>query len=178
MLGCNRIVVFLSNLGVIKLPEEYEKYVTTFSTFASTDDIQLCVCSYKNDLILNFSSHFVSKDIERSFLKEIQKEIDAELQLKREKRDRLEMESSYVWRDVHKLQEELEELEKEIQETEVEETVVAEVAEDLLVPCAFPASFCFLHSSTDIYAIVSLLIHLTSWKFSYLRYTEDIPCKS
>lgn len=66
----------LSNLGVIKLPEEYEKYVTTFSTFASTDDIQLCVCSYKNDLILNFSSHFVSKDIERSFLKELQKEID------------------------------------------------------------------------------------------------------
>ena len=66
----------LSNLGVIKLPEEYEKYVTTFSAFASTDDIQLCVCSYKNDLILNFSSHFRSKDIERSFLKEIQKELD------------------------------------------------------------------------------------------------------
>ncbi len=65
----------LSNLGIIKLPTEYEKYVTTFSAIASTEDIHLCVCSYKNDLVLNFSSHFVSKDIERNFLKEIQKEI-------------------------------------------------------------------------------------------------------
>ena len=53
--------------------------------------------------------------------KEIQKEIDAELQNKREKRDRLEMESSYVWRDVHKLQEELEELEKEIEAKRIRE---------------------------------------------------------
>ena len=66
----------LSNLGVIKLPEEYEKYVTTFSAIASTEDLHLCVCSYKNDLVLNFSSHFVSKDIERAFLKELQKEIN------------------------------------------------------------------------------------------------------
>ena len=66
----------LSNLGIIKLPEEYEKYVTTFSAIASTEDLHLCVCSYKNDLVLNFSSHFVSKDIERAFLKEIQKEIN------------------------------------------------------------------------------------------------------
>ena len=53
--------------------------------------------------------------------KEIQKEIDFELQTKREKRDRLEMESSYVWRDVHKLQEELEELEKEIEAKKLKE---------------------------------------------------------
>ena len=66
----------LSNLGIIKLPEEYEKYVTTFSAIASTEDLHLCVCSYKSDLVLNFSSHFVSKDIERAFLKELQKEIN------------------------------------------------------------------------------------------------------
>ena len=66
----------LSNLGIIKLPEEYEKYVSTFSAIASTEDLHLCVCSYKNDLVLNFSSHFVSKDIERAFLKELQKEIN------------------------------------------------------------------------------------------------------
>lgn len=53
--------------------------------------------------------------------KEIQKEIDAELQLKREKRDRIEMESSYVWRDMHKLQEELEEIEQEIETKKIKE---------------------------------------------------------
>ncbi len=47
--------------------------------------------------------------------KELQKEIDVELHAKREKRDRLEMESSYVWRDVQMLKEELEELEQEIE---------------------------------------------------------------
>ena len=53
--------------------------------------------------------------------KEIQKEIDAKLQAKREKRDRIEMESSYVWRDVHKLKEELEELEGEIEAKRIKE---------------------------------------------------------
>lgn len=53
--------------------------------------------------------------------KEIQKEIDAELQKKREKRDRIEMESTYVWRDIHKSQEELEELEEEIEVKKIKE---------------------------------------------------------
>lgn len=66
----------LSNLGIIKLPLEYSDYVDYFTAVASTDDLQLTVCSFKNELVLGFSSHFISKDIERSFLKEIQKEID------------------------------------------------------------------------------------------------------
>lgn len=69
----------LSNLGIIKLPEEYEKYVKSFSVIASTEDLQLTICSFKNDLVLSFSSHLVSKDIERSFLKEIQREIDEKI---------------------------------------------------------------------------------------------------
>lgn len=53
--------------------------------------------------------------------KEIQKEIEANLQAKREKRERFEMESSYVWRDVHKLRDELEEIEKEIEMKKIKE---------------------------------------------------------
>lgn len=61
--------------------------------------------------------------------KEIQREIDLELQKKREQRERLELEASYVWRDIHRLQEELKELEEEIKikkekdRTEPEEAV-------------------------------------------------------
>ena len=66
----------LSNLGIIRIPEQYTKYVKSFTTIASTDDLALTVCSFKNDLVLSFSSHFVSKDIERAFLKIIQSEID------------------------------------------------------------------------------------------------------
>ena len=66
----------LSNLGIIKLPEQYAKYVKSFTTIASTEDLSLTVCSFQNELVLSFSSHFVSKDIERAFLKNIQSEID------------------------------------------------------------------------------------------------------
>lgn len=66
----------LSNLGIIKLPEQYAKYVNSFTTTASSDDLSLTVCSFKNELVLSFSSHFVSKDIERAFLKIIQSEIN------------------------------------------------------------------------------------------------------
>ncbi len=47
--------------------------------------------------------------------KMIQKEIDGELQKKSAMRERLELEASYVWRDIHRFQEELEALQKEIQ---------------------------------------------------------------
>ena len=76
MIGKKGQTSVLSNLGIIKLPDEYAKYVESFTAIASTEDIQLTICSFKNELVLSFSSHFISKDIERDFLKEIQKEID------------------------------------------------------------------------------------------------------
>lgn len=61
----------LSNLGVVKVPVEYEGYIESFSAISSTDSLQLTVCSFKDDLCLSFSSHFISKDIERVMLKQI-----------------------------------------------------------------------------------------------------------
>ena len=61
----------LSNLGVVKVPLEYEEYIESFSAISSTDDLQLTVCSFKDTLVLSFSSHFISKDIERTMVKYI-----------------------------------------------------------------------------------------------------------
>lgn len=69
----------LSNLGIIKLPDEYANYVDSFTAIASTEDLSLTICSFKNNMVLSFSSHFVSKDIERCFVKELLKEIDEEI---------------------------------------------------------------------------------------------------
>lgn len=69
----------LSNLGLIKLPDPYSKYVDSFTAIASTEDLSLTVCSFNNKMVLSFSSHFLSKDIERCFLKELQKEIDTNI---------------------------------------------------------------------------------------------------
>ena len=61
----------LSNLGIIKVPLEYEDYIESFSAISSTEDLQLTVCSFKDDLALSFSSHLISKNIERTMLKYI-----------------------------------------------------------------------------------------------------------
>lgn len=71
----------LSNLGVVKLPNDYEKFISSFCALSSTEDIQLTVCSFNDNLVLGFASHFVNKNIERIFIREIQKELDNELKI-------------------------------------------------------------------------------------------------
>ena len=55
-----------SNLGIVKVPECYLKYIDEIGTISSTDDIQLVACSFKEQITLCFSSHFANKEIERS----------------------------------------------------------------------------------------------------------------
>lgn len=62
----------LSNLGQIKMPQEYEPFIESFTTLMNTDDIQLTMCSFKDEMSLSFSSHIISKEIERSFIKKLQ----------------------------------------------------------------------------------------------------------
>ena len=69
----------LSNLGLIKLPDEYKDYVEYFCAYASTEELQLTICGFKNELVLSFTSHFITKEIEHSYLKELQKELKKEI---------------------------------------------------------------------------------------------------
>ena len=71
----------LSNLGIIKVPLEYEEYIDSFSAISSTDDLQLTVCGFKDNLTLSFSSHLISKDIERTMLKYILNEKDIKIKV-------------------------------------------------------------------------------------------------
>lgn len=57
----------LSNIGKIEVPEEYRKYIDYFEVFSSTDGMQVCLCSYEDSLLISFSSHFVTSQIERNF---------------------------------------------------------------------------------------------------------------
>lgn len=57
----------LSNIGKIEVPEEYQKYIDYFEVFSSTDGMQVCLCSYEDALLISFSSHFVTSQIERNF---------------------------------------------------------------------------------------------------------------
>ena len=69
----------LSNVGIINMPEECSKYIESFFVFNSTDVKELCICSYKDKISLNFSTHFLNNEMEKNFfrlLKEYDLDID------------------------------------------------------------------------------------------------------
>ena len=70
-----------SNLGIVKVPECYLKYIAEIGTISSTDDIQLVACSFKEQITLCFSSHFANKEIERSYLKYLKNDIKGDIKI-------------------------------------------------------------------------------------------------
>lgn len=65
--GGKSITAVFSNIGVIHMPEEYEQYIERFGIFTSTGGFQLCTCSFRDQLVLGFTSKIPSTNIERNF---------------------------------------------------------------------------------------------------------------
>ncbi|MDR2655287.1 MAG: hypothetical protein LBC56_04315 [Oscillospiraceae bacterium] len=63
----------LSNVGRVDLPDEYAKYIRIFDVMSSTKKIQACVCSFRNNMTVNFLDHFVSTDIQKHFFRTLAK---------------------------------------------------------------------------------------------------------
>lgn len=59
----------VSNVGIIKLDSEVEKYVLNINTLVSTPCFQILICSYKNDLCLGISTIFKKNEILKDFCK-------------------------------------------------------------------------------------------------------------
>ncbi len=57
----------LSNVGIITMPDECEKYIDSFSVINSTDALELCVLSYGDKISLGFTSHFIKPEVEKNF---------------------------------------------------------------------------------------------------------------
>ena len=70
-LGSRSITAVYSNIGIIRLPEEYKEYIERFGIFASTDSLQLCSCSYEDQLVLGFTSKIPDDSIQRNFMKKL-----------------------------------------------------------------------------------------------------------
>ena len=51
------------------MPKIYEKYIDYFDVFISTETIQMCMCSYEDNMVLSFTSKFTTSEIERNFFK-------------------------------------------------------------------------------------------------------------
>ena len=67
--GARSITGIYSNVGIFKFPEEYGDYIQYFGFLASTYSMQLCSCSYKDNLVLGFTSKIPGDSIQRNFLK-------------------------------------------------------------------------------------------------------------
>ncbi len=61
----------VSNIGVIKMPEELKPYINAFYLSAATLKVQLCLCSYEDKLSISFTAPFLSTDIQRRFFRKL-----------------------------------------------------------------------------------------------------------
>ena len=73
-LGSRSVTAVYSNIGILKFPEEYKAYIDRFGIFASTNSLQLCSCSYENEMVLGFTSKLPKDNIQRNFLNMLKKE--------------------------------------------------------------------------------------------------------
>jgi len=59
----------LSNVGIVKLPDEISEYVRSFDVCTGTNRMQACVCSCGDRLSISFTSPFVNSDVQRIFFR-------------------------------------------------------------------------------------------------------------
>lgn len=71
------VTAVFSNMGMIRLPKEYENLIERFGVYTSTPRTEVCVCSFKDILYFGFTSRYDSTNIQRNFYK-ILKELGAE----------------------------------------------------------------------------------------------------
>lgn len=63
--------VVFSNVGHVRLPDALASYIRQINVFASTSGIQLCACSYGDDLSTTFTSVFLQTNVQRNFYRSL-----------------------------------------------------------------------------------------------------------
>ena len=67
MLNDRKITSSISNIGKINLPIEFDDYINQFSVCVSARRPLITLCSYKDKLVISFTSPFEETDIQRTF---------------------------------------------------------------------------------------------------------------
>lgn len=63
----------ISNIGRVQMPSFCSQYIQGFDVFVSTEERQLCLCSFEDHLTLSFSSSFASTEIPMLFFRSLSK---------------------------------------------------------------------------------------------------------
>lgn len=63
-----------SNVGRIQMPEECSPYIKLFDIFTSTPKIELCMCSYQDEMVLSFTTAYEDVNIFRNYFRMLTKQ--------------------------------------------------------------------------------------------------------
>ena len=74
------VTAVLSNMSVVKMPEDYAQYIEKFGVYTSTNRTELCICSFQDTLSLGFTSRYDSTNIQRNFYRRL-KELGASVKV-------------------------------------------------------------------------------------------------
>lgn len=74
------VTAVLSNMSVVKMPEDYAQYIEKFGVYTSTNRTELCICSFQDTLSLGFTSRYDSTNIQQNFYR-ILKELGASVKV-------------------------------------------------------------------------------------------------
>ncbi len=70
-LSNKRRTIVLSNIGIIRVQKEFEKYIDRFTVFNSSSSRQVCLCSYENKMSVTFAGGVICHDVERAFFRRL-----------------------------------------------------------------------------------------------------------
>lgn len=63
------ITAAFSNVGQINMPPEVADHIRLFDIICSTKRLQICLCSYGDNLMVSFTSPFISTAVQRTFFR-------------------------------------------------------------------------------------------------------------
>lgn len=68
-LNNKEVTTSFSNIGKVTMPEEVIKYIDGFDVCVSTRKIQVCLCSFGDQLSISFTSPFISTEVQKHFFR-------------------------------------------------------------------------------------------------------------
>ena len=61
----------ISNVGKVTVPKEMEPYIHKFSCFMAAPEVQVCLCSFKDELVFSVTSAFIQQPVIRNFFRDM-----------------------------------------------------------------------------------------------------------
>ena len=65
------VTAAVSNVGKIEMPPQAVPFIKLFDVFSATKRVQMCICSFEDNMTISTTSPFVSKDIQHDFFKQL-----------------------------------------------------------------------------------------------------------